>query len=212
MWSYYFVLSVKTKEVSGLAVDLDKSSMLAKEIQSQSWQKTGCQFYPNISLLSVCLSSISTLAQSMSIPTFRQPKHYNSQDHCDYCCKICCLCAVSSCCSRFLDCLSQVLDSYLPKMSGFELLKSVYCLCLLGHFPPAPLEKLLQSSTLEQLSNTGKTVNSHICTVFFHFSFFCFISSFCVSSQNRSFATTRKDSFRSWTCASILTVPVSLSP
>ncbi|XP_067350023.1 FAST kinase domain-containing protein 2, mitochondrial isoform X2 [Channa argus] len=55
---------------------------------------------------------------------------------------------------KFLDSLSQALSSYLPKMSGFELLKSVYCLCLLGHFPSALLEKLLQSSTLEHFNST----------------------------------------------------------
>lgn len=58
-------------------------------------------------------------------------------------------------CLRFLDSLSQVLDSYLPKMSGFELLKTVYHLSILGHFPPAPLQQLLQSSTLDQFKTTG---------------------------------------------------------
>lgn len=58
--------------------------------------------------------------------------------------------------SRFLDSLSQALDSYLPKMSGFELLKTVYYLCQLGHFPPAPLQQLLQSATSEQFKTTGK--------------------------------------------------------
>lgn len=52
----------------------------------------------------------------------------------------------------FLDSLSQAVDSYLPKLSGFQCLKVVYHLCVLGHFPSAPLEQLLQSSTLEQLS------------------------------------------------------------
>lgn len=52
---------------------------------------------------------------------------------------------------QFLDCLSHALCSYLPKMSGFELLKAVYCLCLMGHFPAVLLEQLLQSRTLEQL-------------------------------------------------------------
>uniref|UniRef100_A0A3Q3QLP3 RAP domain-containing protein n=1 Tax=Monopterus albus TaxID=43700 RepID=A0A3Q3QLP3_MONAL len=61
----------------------------------------------------------------------------------------------------FLDSLSQALDTYLPKMTGSELLKSVYWLCLLGHFPSAPLEQLLRSSTLDQFGSTGKTVNSH---------------------------------------------------
>lgn len=55
---------------------------------------------------------------------------------------------------QFLDCLCQVLETYLPQMSGFELLKSVYCLCLLGHVPSAPLEQLLQSSTLERFKTT----------------------------------------------------------
>ncbi|XP_071320185.1 FAST kinase domain-containing protein 2, mitochondrial isoform X2 [Trachinotus anak] len=57
---------------------------------------------------------------------------------------------------QFLDSLSQALDSYLPKMSGPALLKSVFHLCLLGHFPSAPLEQLLQSSTVEQLNSTHR--------------------------------------------------------
>ncbi|XP_034720650.1 FAST kinase domain-containing protein 2, mitochondrial [Etheostoma cragini] len=56
---------------------------------------------------------------------------------------------------QFLDRLSQALDSYLPKMSGFELLKTVYHLCLMGHFPSAPLEQLLQSNTLEKFKTTA---------------------------------------------------------
>ncbi|XP_031148119.1 FAST kinase domain-containing protein 2, mitochondrial [Sander lucioperca] len=56
---------------------------------------------------------------------------------------------------QFLDSLSQALDSYLPKMSGFELLKAVYHLCLMGHFPSAPLEQLLQSNTLEKFKTTA---------------------------------------------------------
>ncbi|TKS66337.1 FAST kinase domain-containing protein 2, mitochondrial [Collichthys lucidus] len=56
---------------------------------------------------------------------------------------------------QFLDSLSHVLDAYLPKMSGFELLKTVYYLCQLGHFPSAQLEQLLQGSTLEQFKMTA---------------------------------------------------------
>ncbi|XP_031707664.1 FAST kinase domain-containing protein 2, mitochondrial [Anarrhichthys ocellatus] len=56
---------------------------------------------------------------------------------------------------QFLESLSGALDSYLPKMSGFELLKAVYHLCLLGHFPSAPLEQLLQSISLEKFSTTA---------------------------------------------------------
>ncbi|XP_053272876.1 FAST kinase domain-containing protein 2, mitochondrial [Pleuronectes platessa] len=54
----------------------------------------------------------------------------------------------------FLDGLTQVLESYLPKMSGFGLLKAVFHLGLLGHFPSAPLEQLLHNSTVEQLNTT----------------------------------------------------------
>lgn len=59
----------------------------------------------------------------------------------------------------FLDSLTVALDSYLPKMSAFALLKSVYFLCLLGHFPPAPLEKLCQSATLQQLTGSKPLKN-----------------------------------------------------
>ncbi|KAM4711106.1 FAST kinase domain-containing protein 2, mitochondrial [Anableps anableps] len=52
----------------------------------------------------------------------------------------------------FLDSLSHGLSSYLPKMSGLELLKAVYFLCLLNHFPSVLLEQLLNSSVLEQLA------------------------------------------------------------
>uniref|UniRef100_A0A3B5MUG0 FAST kinase domains 2 n=1 Tax=Xiphophorus couchianus TaxID=32473 RepID=A0A3B5MUG0_9TELE len=52
---------------------------------------------------------------------------------------------------RFLDSLSHALISYLPKMSGLELLKAAYYLCGMNHFPSALLEQLLTSSTLEQL-------------------------------------------------------------
>ncbi|KAK5874995.1 hypothetical protein CesoFtcFv8_027531 [Champsocephalus esox] len=55
---------------------------------------------------------------------------------------------------QFLDCLIPALVSYLPKMSSFELLKVVYHLCLLGYFPSALLEPLLQSSTLEKFKST----------------------------------------------------------
>lgn len=54
----------------------------------------------------------------------------------------------------FLDSLSHALSSYLPKIPAFMLLKAVYFLCLLGHFPSALLEQLLQSSTLEQLEES----------------------------------------------------------
>lgn len=75
-------------------------------------------------------------------------------------------------CSRFLDSLSRALDSYLPRMSGFELLKTVYHQCLLGHFPSAPLQQLLQSSTLEQFKAIGKTCLFLPCTFIFSSSIF----------------------------------------
>ncbi|RVE75411.1 hypothetical protein OJAV_G00016520 [Oryzias javanicus] len=56
---------------------------------------------------------------------------------------------------QFLESVSRALDSYLPRMSEWELLKSAYCLCLLGHFPLALLEQLLQSSAAEQPSDSN---------------------------------------------------------
>uniref|UniRef100_A0A672GIH0 FAST kinase domains 2 n=1 Tax=Salarias fasciatus TaxID=181472 RepID=A0A672GIH0_SALFA len=59
---------------------------------------------------------------------------------------------------QFLDSLGRALDSYLPKMTAFALLKAVYCLCLLGHFPPAALERLQQSGTPPQQERMFHTV------------------------------------------------------
>ncbi|KAM9836288.1 FAST kinase domain-containing protein 2, mitochondrial isoform 1-T2 [Aulostomus maculatus] len=56
---------------------------------------------------------------------------------------------------QFLDALSQELDCHLPRMPAFELLQTVHYLCLLGHFPSEPLEKLLQGSTLDKLRSTA---------------------------------------------------------
>lgn len=58
-------------------------------------------------------------------------------------------------------------------MSGFKLLRSVYYLCQLGHFPSAPLEQLLQSSTMEQFNNTRKMLNSHTQTHIRSYFFLC---------------------------------------
>ncbi|KAM9416633.1 LOW QUALITY PROTEIN: FAST kinase domain-containing protein 2, mitochondrial [Salvelinus alpinus] len=55
----------------------------------------------------------------------------------------------------FLVGVTHVVVSYLPKMAACELLKVVYCLSLLGHFPAAPLEQLLQQETLEEISARG---------------------------------------------------------
>ncbi|XP_051914712.1 FAST kinase domain-containing protein 2, mitochondrial [Hippocampus zosterae] len=54
---------------------------------------------------------------------------------------------------QFLQSLSKTLDFYLPRISSYELLKACSCLCLLGHFPSLPLEKLLRGPTLEELSS-----------------------------------------------------------
>lgn len=56
--------------------------------------------------------------------------------------------------------MTQVLRSYLPKMSGADLLKAVSCLCVLGHVPQAPLEKLLQKEVLDELLKEGREQNA----------------------------------------------------
>lgn len=58
--------------------------------------------------------------------------------------------------TQFLASVTMVLESYLPKMSPTDLLKAIYCLGLLEHFPQTPLEKLLEKDTLEQLLEKGR--------------------------------------------------------
>ncbi|KAJ8004204.1 hypothetical protein DPEC_G00156360 [Dallia pectoralis] len=55
----------------------------------------------------------------------------------------------------FLECMTHVAESYLPKMDVFNLLKVVYYLCQLNYFPPALLQQLLQQETLDQIANQG---------------------------------------------------------
>ncbi|GAA6070079.1 FAST kinase domain-containing protein 2, mitochondrial isoform X1 [Tachysurus ichikawai] len=51
----------------------------------------------------------------------------------------------------FLESVTHVLHSYLPKMSSTDLLKAISCLCVIGHFPQAPLKKLLRNEVLDEL-------------------------------------------------------------
>ncbi|XP_017312413.2 FAST kinase domain-containing protein 2, mitochondrial [Ictalurus punctatus] len=51
----------------------------------------------------------------------------------------------------FLESVTHCLQSYLPKMSSTDLLKAISCLCVFGHFPQAPLEKLLRKEVLDEL-------------------------------------------------------------
>uniref|UniRef100_A0A3B3S4U4 RAP domain-containing protein n=1 Tax=Paramormyrops kingsleyae TaxID=1676925 RepID=A0A3B3S4U4_9TELE len=52
---------------------------------------------------------------------------------------------------EFLDSVTSLLESYLPRMTRVELLKAVFFLCILGHFPSTPLEKLLHEDALSEL-------------------------------------------------------------
>ncbi|XP_067298290.1 FAST kinase domain-containing protein 2, mitochondrial [Pseudorasbora parva] len=61
--------------------------------------------------------------------------------------------------TEFLDSVTKVLESYLPKMSSTDLLKAVYYLALLEHLPQTLLDKLLQQETLDQILQKGKQSN-----------------------------------------------------
>uniref|UniRef100_A0AAY4ASR6 RAP domain-containing protein n=1 Tax=Denticeps clupeoides TaxID=299321 RepID=A0AAY4ASR6_9TELE len=52
---------------------------------------------------------------------------------------------------QFLSSVTSVVESYLTKMLPNDMLKAAFCLCILGHFPPALLERLLQKETVEEL-------------------------------------------------------------
>ncbi|XP_036418727.1 FAST kinase domain-containing protein 2, mitochondrial [Colossoma macropomum] len=56
---------------------------------------------------------------------------------------------------QFLDSVTRVLESYLTRMSSADLLKAISCLCVMEHFPQAPLEKLLQKDRLDELLPRG---------------------------------------------------------
>lgn len=58
---------------------------------------------------------------------------------------------------RFLDGVTQALCSYLPTISAFELLRSVYYLSVLGCFPSAPLQQLMNEDSVNQLKATGES-------------------------------------------------------
>ena len=61
---------------------------------------------------------------------------------------------------RFVESMTHVLQTYLPKMSSPDLLRAVVSLCMLGHFPPAPLQQLLQGQTLDELRAAGQLMSS----------------------------------------------------
>lgn len=61
--------------------------------------------------------------------------------------------------TEFVASVTKVLESYLPKMSSTDLLKAVYYLGLLEHFPQTLLDKLLQQETLDQILQKGKQSN-----------------------------------------------------
>ncbi|XP_030065690.1 FAST kinase domain-containing protein 2, mitochondrial isoform X2 [Microcaecilia unicolor] len=52
---------------------------------------------------------------------------------------------------RFLDSLTRVLETYLPKIPATELLRAVYSYCVLGYFPQVPFNSLLQENILNEL-------------------------------------------------------------
>ncbi|KAG5261900.1 hypothetical protein AALO_G00289850 [Alosa alosa] len=58
--------------------------------------------------------------------------------------------------SEFLDGITHAVEAYLDRLHPDNLLKAIYFLSLLEHFPVLPLERLLQEDTLEQLFSNDK--------------------------------------------------------
>ncbi|MBN3303707.1 FAKD2 protein, partial [Amia calva] len=52
---------------------------------------------------------------------------------------------------KFLESLTNVLETYLHKIIPGELLRAVFSFCLLGHFPQASLDKLLQKEVFDEI-------------------------------------------------------------
>uniref|UniRef100_A0A8B9KVU1 FAST kinase leucine-rich domain-containing protein n=1 Tax=Astyanax mexicanus TaxID=7994 RepID=A0A8B9KVU1_ASTMX len=58
---------------------------------------------------------------------------------------------------EFLDGVTLMLESYLPRMTSVQLLRAVSFLCVFGHFPQVLLKKLLQKECLDELLQRGGT-------------------------------------------------------
>ncbi|KAJ8383950.1 hypothetical protein AAFF_G00213190 [Aldrovandia affinis] len=56
---------------------------------------------------------------------------------------------------EFLESVTHGFESYLPKMAPADLLRGVFFLCILGHFPLAPLQRLLRRDILDELLAPG---------------------------------------------------------
>ncbi|XP_067892080.1 FAST kinase domain-containing protein 2, mitochondrial [Heterodontus francisci] len=56
---------------------------------------------------------------------------------------------------QFLQTLSDVFQLYLSKCSSLELLRGVYYLCLMGHYPQAALSQLFQDDILSELRSSA---------------------------------------------------------
>ncbi|XP_043852495.1 FAST kinase domain-containing protein 2, mitochondrial [Dromiciops gliroides] len=56
---------------------------------------------------------------------------------------------------EFLEVITSALNTYLPKISSLNLLKAVYCFCLLKHFPQDPFNQLLQENIINELLMSG---------------------------------------------------------
>ncbi|XP_067844100.1 FAST kinase domain-containing protein 2, mitochondrial [Heptranchias perlo] len=59
------------------------------------------------------------------------------------------------CIEQFLQTLSDVFQSYLSKCSSLELLRGVYYLCMMGHYPQAALSQLFQDDILSELHSSA---------------------------------------------------------
>ncbi|KAL1022345.1 hypothetical protein UPYG_G00025440 [Umbra pygmaea] len=55
----------------------------------------------------------------------------------------------------FLESMTKMVEFYMLKVAASDLLKVVYYLCVLGHFPAIPLEQLLLQDTMEKIGVQG---------------------------------------------------------
>ncbi|XP_036613009.1 FAST kinase domain-containing protein 2, mitochondrial [Trichosurus vulpecula] len=101
--------------------------------------------FRHIGLMNLFLKRVVDISQSLNQKEILCILHiYSSLNH---------ICDSEN--QQFLEAITSALNTYLPKMSSFSLLKAVYCFCVLNHFPQEPFNQLFQENIINELLTSG---------------------------------------------------------
>ncbi|XP_072473481.1 FAST kinase domain-containing protein 2, mitochondrial [Notamacropus eugenii] len=101
--------------------------------------------FRHIALMNLFLKRVLDVSQTLNQKEILCILHvYASLNHVDECENL-----------RFLEVITRALNTYLPKISSLNLLKAVYCFCVLKHFPQEPFNQLFQENIINELLMSG---------------------------------------------------------